>query len=103
MSVIADPLTRSPTSKPLRNVAPSRDHRSVDVIERARDQGFELEEQPLNGQWVWAWRRGDDDRWPCYLEERQALAWMADRLRRSGVFEQHRVTRPERAICVRGQ
>ena len=59
----------------------------MDVIERARDQGFELEERPLNGQWVWAWRRGDDDRWPCYLEERQAVAWMADRLKRRVVFE----------------
>jgi hypothetical protein len=31
--------------------------------------------------------RGDDWRWPCYLEERQALEWMADRLRRGGIFE----------------
>ena len=32
------------------------------------------------------WRRGDDDRWPGFLERRLAVSWMADRLRRSGVF-----------------
>jgi hypothetical protein len=37
--------------------------------------------------WVWAWHRGDDWRWPCYGEERQALSWMADRLRRKKIFE----------------
>jgi hypothetical protein len=32
-------------------------------------------------------RRGDDTRFPCYLSEREALSWMADRLRRTAVFE----------------
>jgi hypothetical protein len=41
----------------------------------------------LRGQWVWSWRRGDDARFPCYLSEREALSWMADRLRRAAVFE----------------
>jgi len=39
------------------------------------------------GQWVWGWRRGDDTRWPCFLSEREALSYMADRLRRTAVFE----------------
>jgi hypothetical protein len=50
-------------------------------------RGFELEERPLRGQWVWGWRRDDDTRFPCYLSEREALSWMADRLRRAAAFE----------------
>jgi len=46
-----------------------------------------LEERPLRGQWVWGWRRGDDTRWPCFLTEREALSYMADRLRRTAAFE----------------
>jgi hypothetical protein len=67
-------------------VAVPRDHCRMDVREAAAVDGFTLEEKPLAGRWVWAWRRGEDERWPCYLEERQALEWMADRLRRNGVF-----------------
>jgi hypothetical protein len=58
----------------------------MDTREAAAAEGFALEEKPLSGQWVWAWRRGADERWPCYLEERQALEWIADRLRRNGAF-----------------
>ena len=29
---------------------------------------------------------GDDDRWPCFLEERLAISWMRDRLTRGRVF-----------------
>jgi hypothetical protein len=47
----------------------------MQVIEEAREQGFELE------------RRGDDTRGPCFLTEREALSYMADRLRRTAVFE----------------
>jgi hypothetical protein len=57
------------------------------VVTRALYMGFELEERPLRGRWVWGWRRGDDTRWPCYLSEREALRWMADRLRRTAAFE----------------
>jgi hypothetical protein len=57
-----------------------------DVIDRARDEGFELIEKSLNGQWVIGSARGDDERWACYVEERQAIDWMRDRLRRAGVF-----------------
>jgi hypothetical protein len=59
----------------------------VDVLDAAAEQGFTLEERPLPGQWVWGWRRGDDTRWPCFLIEREALSYMADRLRRSAVFD----------------
>jgi hypothetical protein len=53
----------------------------MDVIEQARARGYELEERPLQRQWVWAWRRGDDDRHPCFLTEREALSYMADAAR----------------------
>ena len=59
----------------------------MDVIEEARERGFELEERVIGDGWVWGWCRGDDDRWPCFLERRQAVSWMADRLKRTAVFE----------------
>jgi hypothetical protein len=29
---------------------------------------------------VWGWRRGDVERWPCYLARDHAIGWMADQL-----------------------
>jgi hypothetical protein len=57
-----------------------------EVLEHARDDGFELGERSCGDAWVWGWARGDDERWPCYLERLQALNWMRDRLRRGRVF-----------------
>ncbi len=57
-----------------------------EVIAEAAIDGFELEERPLGDKWVWGWCRGDDQRWPCYLEKRQALNWMRDKLSRGRVF-----------------
>jgi hypothetical protein len=57
-----------------------------EVITEAALEGFELEERPLRDKWVWGCRRGDDQRWPCYLEERQAIDWMRDRLNRVRIF-----------------
>jgi hypothetical protein len=65
-------------------VAHRRDDPPVDVLTKAAEQGFALEERPLRAKWMWGWRRGDDTRWPCYLTEREA---MADRVRRTAVFE----------------
>jgi hypothetical protein len=48
--------------------------------------GFELIERMSDGQWAVGWARGDDDRWPCFLEERQAISWMRDRVSRGRVF-----------------
>ncbi len=59
----------------------------MDVIAEACERGFELEERVLGDAWVWGWARGDDDRWPCFLEHRLALSWMDDRLGRIGIFE----------------
>jgi hypothetical protein len=59
----------------------------MDVIASARLQGFELEERVVGDGWMWGWSLGDDDRWPCFLARRQAVSWMADRLRRTAVFE----------------
>jgi len=57
-----------------------------EMLDRARADGFELGERTRGGEWVWGWARGDDERWPCYRERRQAINWMADRLRRGRVF-----------------
>jgi hypothetical protein len=59
----------------------------VDVIAEAQQQGFTLEERVVNDAWVHGWVRGDDDQWPCFHTEREALSWMDDRLRRIGVFD----------------
>jgi hypothetical protein len=58
-----------------------------DVLDAAFERGFELDEKPLDGRWVWAWHQGDDWRHPCFLTEREALRYMEDRLRRIAIFE----------------
>jgi hypothetical protein len=40
----------------------------------------------LKGVLVYGWARGDDERWPCFLERRLAVSWMRDRLVRERVF-----------------
>jgi hypothetical protein len=57
------------------------------VLEDAATAGFSLQESYVARQDVWAWRRGDDLRHPCFLSEREAVSWTADRLRRIAVFE----------------
>jgi hypothetical protein len=57
-----------------------------EVIDQAAHEGFELEERACQDACVWGWCRGDDQRWPCYLEVRQAISYMADWLRRGRVF-----------------
>ena len=57
-----------------------------EVLALAADEGFELEERACRDAWVWGWCSGDDRRWPCYLEERQAIDWMRDRLYRIRAF-----------------
>ena len=60
---------------------------AVDVRVEAREPGFEFEERPATREVGWGWRRGDDTRSPFYLSEREALSWIADRLRRTAAFE----------------
>ncbi len=43
------------------------------VLEMAADDGFELAERIRQGEWVHCWARGDDERWPCFLERRIAI------------------------------
>jgi hypothetical protein len=57
-----------------------------EVLDEARAEGFELEERACQDAWVWGRCRGDDRRWPCFVEERQAIGWMRDRLSRGRVF-----------------
>jgi hypothetical protein len=46
------------------------------VVEAAA--GFELIDRMGGGQWAVGWARGDDDRWPYFLEERRAIRCMRD-------------------------
>jgi hypothetical protein len=67
-------------------VAAQRDYRRMtddEVLDEARADGFE---RMSAGRWAVGWARADDDRWPCFLEERQAMNWIRDRLRRGRVF-----------------
>jgi hypothetical protein len=74
-------LTKDDTPPDGGAVKAPRYGRPVDVIAEARRRGFELEERMLHDQWMWGWRRDDDDeRWPCFLEHRLAISWMRDRL-----------------------
>lgn len=41
-----------------------------EVLAQAAEEGFELEKRACQD----AWGRGDDQRWPCYLERRQAIS-----------------------------
>jgi hypothetical protein len=74
------------------------------VLELAAREDFDLHERlaAYMGEEAWGWHRGDDDRWPCFVERGQAISWMADRLRRAGAFRQLTGclsrTVPERAI-----
>jgi hypothetical protein len=58
-----------------------------DVVDRARAEGFELVERPVAGQWCWGFIQENDERYPAFLERRQAMEYMADWLRRARVFE----------------
>jgi hypothetical protein len=54
-----------------------------EFLDYARVDGFE---RMSAGQWAVGWARGDDNRWPCFLEERRAINWMRDRLSHGRVF-----------------
>jgi hypothetical protein len=58
-----------------------------EVIAHARAEGFELTERPVGEHWCWGFVREGDDRYPAFLEQRQALSYMHSRLRRGRVFE----------------
>jgi hypothetical protein len=57
-----------------------------EVIEVAAAEGFELAWRPVAGKLCVGFVRGDDERYPVYLEERQAIGYMRDWLRRGRVF-----------------
>lgn len=58
-----------------------------EVIEAAREQGFELGWRFVDGKPLVGFMRGDDTRYPAYGEERLAISYMRDWLRRGRVFE----------------
>ena len=68
-------------------VTPSRQSGRMtddEVLREPAFDGFELEERPCHDAWVWGWCPGDDRRWRCYLEERQAINWDGGRSGKGG-------------------
>ena len=62
-------------------------------VEAAEAEGFELVERPCGDQWAWGFVRESDDRYPCFLEQRQAVSYMRDWLRqRTSVRVARRLT-----------
>lgn len=59
----------------------------AEVIELAEREGFELAWRPVGGRLCVGFVRGDDERFPVFGEERLAISYMADWLRRGRVFE----------------
>lgn len=57
------------------------------VIDAARAEGFELGWRFLDGKLVVGFTREGDDRYPVFGEERLAISYMADWLRRGRIFE----------------
>ena len=55
------------------------------MAEAAADD-LHLVERINAGVWAVGWDGGDDDRWPSFLGQRQAINWMADQLSREAVF-----------------
>jgi hypothetical protein len=62
------------------------DSSGMTVIEQARERGHESRGTTAQRPVGLGMRRGDDARWPCYLSEREALSYMADRLTRVAAF-----------------
>ena len=57
-----------------------------EVIEAARAEGFEFGWRFVNGKPLVGFTRGDDMRYPAFGEERLAISYMRDWLRRGRVF-----------------
>ena len=57
-----------------------------EVIEAAAAEGFELCWRPVGETLCVGFVRGDDERFPVFLEERLANSYMRDWLRRGRVF-----------------
>ena len=61
---------------------------AADLLAHAARDGYTLIQRETDtGQLVWAWRRGDDPRYPCFLTRREAVAFMEDRLRQIDVLD----------------
>jgi hypothetical protein len=58
-----------------------------EVHDVARGQGFELAWRPVAGQMCVGFVRGEDLRYPVFAEERLAISYMRDWLRRGSAFE----------------
>jgi hypothetical protein len=84
-------LPRGPGLVPGATVARPRHAQGMtdpQVMAEEAAEGFELVERTSTGVAAVRWARGYDDRWPCFLEERQVISWMRDRLTRGRVFVQ---------------
>ena len=58
----------------------------AEVLLTALLDGFMLEVRRFGTAWGWAWSRGDDEGWPCFVDRRLAIDWMADRIGRGRVY-----------------
>jgi hypothetical protein len=59
----------------------------TDLIARAASRDFSFVQRETDtGQLVWAWRKGEDTRYPRFLTRREAFAWMEDQLGRGAAF-----------------
>src|SRR4051812_43636245 len=87
-----DPASHEPviaTRGPSKRVRPSGHAWQMtddEVIEAAAVEGFELSWRPVGGRLCVGFVRGDDERYPAFGEERLAISYMADWLRRGRVF-----------------
>ena len=68
-----------------------------EVLDQAAADGFELIGRMSAGRWVYRLDRGEDDRWPCFLEERSAQF----NARSAQPDLPVRVSAPERALLAR--
>ena len=56
-----------------------------EVIGAAAEEGFELCWRPVGGRLCVGFVRGDDERYPVFVEERLAISYMCDWVRRGRV------------------
>ena len=58
-----------------------------DIVAQARTAGYDLMQRELpSGELVWTFLPGDDTRHPCFVTRREAVAFIADRLRGTAVY-----------------
>src|SRR4051794_31514343 len=70
-----------------------------EVLDAAATEGFELAWRPVGGNLCVGFVRGDDERYPAFGEERLAISYMRDWLRR-GRCSRDRSSSGEHHACI---